>query len=118
MNEINWENEIMMDLVLWDNYLDFEQQYTGSITLIKEFLNFRLELMRHLKNDYEKTKTLVQEINERNYLKVWFYLDRTLNKQSLLEINNDYEYDFKKRFYGITAVKNEKLQKNENNENI
>jgi hypothetical protein len=88
----------------WNDWILWDMRTTGSIVNFCAYTEMRFWLYENF-GVQKKTK-----INEKNFMSVWFYISRNLNKHSLLRMNSKNEYKIKKRYNGYTAI----LQKNEN----
>ena len=72
----------------WHQWILWDYRKTGNLDLFYEYQDFRLWLIPILES-YNLTGHDLPEINEKNYMKIWFECEKKIDKESLKEFDHD-----------------------------
>lgn len=88
-------------LCQWHQWIMYDLRKTSCLDVFSETQNMRIWLIEML-NALEITSAMLPDINEKNYLSVWFEVDRNIDKQSFVDMKHEF-YEVKKNYYGYFA---------------
>jgi len=95
------EHQLLAD---WINWIDWSERQSLTLNLSNHYEAARDWLTSELHSWYDIYENVGVEVNEKNYISIWFEFDRSFDKQSLIDMKPDKSYDIKKRYNGYTMV--------------
>lgn len=88
----------LMQLSKW---IQWDVTFNQSADMVDKYNNARLWLW-HWMIDNNVKENIANDVNVKNYLRVWFYLDRKLDTSSLRDMKHlNYKFMFMSRGYSM-----------------